>query len=92
MANDGAGNVRLDYNIPTRGLIGFSSAFLRETRGTGVPAASLPDFSLCPARSSQQSTERWWHPKAGMAITYGLLTPRAGEKLSWSRELLCTRA
>jgi GTP-binding protein len=36
MRNDGAGNVRLEYNIPTKGLIGFRSAFLTATRGEGV--------------------------------------------------------
>src|SRR5438309_1091396 len=29
MTNDGLGNVRLEYHIPTRGLIGFRNAFLR---------------------------------------------------------------
>ncbi|MBI4296818.1 MAG: translational GTPase TypA [Chloroflexi bacterium] len=36
MHNDGQGNVRLEYRIPTRGLIGFRSAFLTATRGEGV--------------------------------------------------------
>ena len=36
MASDGKGRVRLDYIIPTRGLIGFHSKFLTLTSGTGV--------------------------------------------------------
>ena len=36
MANHGAGWVRLDYIVPARGLIGFRTEFLTETRGTGL--------------------------------------------------------
>ena len=36
MINPGQGRVRLEYRIPSRGLIGFRSEFLTETRGTGL--------------------------------------------------------
>lgn len=36
MVNNGGGRVRLEFRIPARGLIGFRSKFLTETRGTGV--------------------------------------------------------
>ncbi len=36
MVNHGTGWVRLDYLVPSRGLIGFRTEFLTETRGTGV--------------------------------------------------------
>jgi GTP-binding protein len=36
MVNHGTGWVRLDYRVPARGLVGFRSEFLIETRGTGV--------------------------------------------------------
>ncbi|NBV02980.1 MAG: translational GTPase TypA, partial [Acidimicrobiia bacterium] len=36
MANHGLGWVRLEYLVPARGLIGFRTEFLTETRGTGV--------------------------------------------------------
>ena len=36
MVNHGSGRVRLDFLVPSRGLIGFHTAFLTETRGTGV--------------------------------------------------------
>jgi GTP-binding protein len=36
MVNPGQGRVRLEYRIPSRGLIGFRSEFLAETRGTGL--------------------------------------------------------
>jgi GTP-binding protein len=36
MVNHGTGWVRLEYRVPARGLIGFRTEFLTETRGTGV--------------------------------------------------------
>ncbi len=36
MVNHGTGWVRMDYRVPARGLVGFRSEFLTETRGTGV--------------------------------------------------------
>tara|TARA_B100000676_G_scaffold98411_1_gene98353 strand:- start:1223 stop:3037 length:1815 start_codon:yes stop_codon:yes gene_type:complete len=36
MIPDGKGRVRLDYNIPTRGLIGFRTEYLSATSGTGL--------------------------------------------------------
>lgn len=36
MVNHGSGWVRMDYLVPARGLIGFRTEFLTETRGTGL--------------------------------------------------------
>jgi GTP-binding protein len=36
MTNHGTGWVRLDYTVPARGLIGFRTEFLTDTRGTGL--------------------------------------------------------
>jgi GTP-binding protein TypA/BipA len=36
MVNHGTGWVRMDYLVPARGLIGFRTEFLTETRGTGL--------------------------------------------------------
>ena len=36
MINNGTGRVRLEFEIPSRGLIGFRSQFLTETRGMGL--------------------------------------------------------
>ncbi|CAB4911713.1 unannotated protein [freshwater metagenome] len=36
MVNHGSGWVRMDYIVPARGLIGFRTEFLTETRGTGL--------------------------------------------------------
>jgi len=36
MINHGAGRVRLEFEVPSRGLIGFRSEFLTDTKGTGL--------------------------------------------------------
>ncbi len=36
MVNHGSGRVRMEFEIPSRGLIGFRTEFLTETRGTGI--------------------------------------------------------
>jgi len=36
MVNHGSGWVRMEYRVPSRGLIGFRTEFLTETRGTGL--------------------------------------------------------
>jgi GTP-binding protein len=36
MVNHGTGRVRMDFRLPSRGLIGFRSEFLTDTKGTGI--------------------------------------------------------
>ena len=36
MVNHGTGWARMEYLVPARGLIGFRTEFLTETRGTGI--------------------------------------------------------
>ena len=38
IVNHGTGWVRLEYLVPARGLIGFRTEFITETRGTGAAA------------------------------------------------------
>jgi len=44
MMPDGKGRVRLDFTIPSRGLIGFQTEFLSETSGTGLLAHNFDHF------------------------------------------------
>jgi GTP-binding protein len=56
MVNHGSGRVRLEFVIPTRGLIGFRSQFLTDTRGTGIMNHLFhgwqPWFGPIPARAT----------------------------------------
>lgn len=73
MSNDGEGNVRLEYNIPTRGLIGFRSGFLRDTRGTGVINSVITGFEPMTGHVKASTTGVLVASEAGTAITFGLL-------------------
>src|SRR5688572_304093 len=56
MVNHGSGRVRLEFRIPTRGLIGFRSQFLTDTKGTGIMnhlfAGWEPWHGAIPARAT----------------------------------------
>ncbi len=45
MLPDGKGRIRLDYRIPTRGLIGFRTEYLTATSGTGLIYHVLDDYA-----------------------------------------------
>ena len=51
MQPDGQGRVRLDYQIPARGLIGFQTEFLTLTRGTGLLHHVFDHYGPCPAEA-----------------------------------------
>src|SRR5262245_53185582 len=56
MVNHGSGRVRMEFRIPARGLIGFRSQFLTDTRGTGIMnhlfAGWEPWHGAIPSRST----------------------------------------
>ncbi|CAM3777295.1 translational GTPase TypA [Tsukamurella ocularis] len=45
MANQGTGWVRMEFVVPSRGLIGFRTDFLTETRGTGIANAVFHEYA-----------------------------------------------
>ena len=56
MVNHGSGRVRLEFRIPARGLIGFRSQFMTDTKGTGIMnhifAGWEPWHGAIPARAT----------------------------------------
>jgi GTP-binding protein len=70
--NDGRGNVRLEYRIPTRGLIGFRGVFLTLTRGEGLMASVLDGFDPLGADVTQTRNGALVATNPGVATTYGL--------------------
>ena len=73
MKYDGAGNVRLEYSISTRGLIGFSSFFLRTARGNGVENRVLTGYRLMEGEMKSDVSGVLVASERGVAVTYGLL-------------------
>ena len=73
MKYDGAGNVRLEYSIPTRGLIGFSSFFLRTVRGNGVENSVFTGYKQMEGEIKSDASGVLVASESGVAVTYGLL-------------------
>ena len=73
MKYDAAGNVDLEYLIPTRGLIGFTSFFLRTTRGNGLQSSAFTEYRRMEGEIKAANTGVLVAWEAGVAVTYGLL-------------------
>ncbi len=78
MQNNGFGRVRLDFRIPSRGLIGFRSQFLTDTRGTGLLNHLFDGYKPWHGPLSKRQTGALVADRQGTATTYALfhLQPR----------------
>ncbi|MEK7847471.1 MAG: translational GTPase TypA, partial [Chloroflexota bacterium] len=68
----GQGNVHLEFKIPTRGLIGFNSYFLRVARGNGVMNSQLLGYEPLQGEVRSNRGGALVASEAGVAVTYGL--------------------
>jgi GTP-binding protein len=71
MVNHGSGRVRLEFRIPARGLIGFRSQFLTETRGTGIMHHNFAGWEP-------------WHGAIGSRQTGALVADRTGQATAYA--------
>ncbi len=78
MANNGHGRVRLEFRIPARGLIGFRSEFLTDTRGTGLLNHIFDGYEPWQGPIAKRATGALVADRAGRSTTYALfhLQPR----------------
>ena len=78
MQNNGHGRVRLEYRIPSRGLIGFRSQFLTDTRGTGLLNHLFEGYEPWHGPMSTRQTGTLVSDRKGTTTTYALyhLQPR----------------
>lgn len=72
MQADGKGNVRMEYRIPTRGLIGFRSEFLTATRGDGVMNTMFMGYEPWQGEMVSARNGVLVASDTGTAVTYGL--------------------
>jgi GTP-binding protein len=72
MVNDGRGNVRLEFEIPTRGLIGLRNEFLTRTKGNGSMSSRLIGYEPWqgPIVSTRTGALVAW--ESGTALAHGL--------------------
>jgi len=71
MVNHGSGRVRLEFRIPTRGLIGLRSQFLTDTKGTGI-------------MNHLFATWEPWHGPIPARVTGALVADRAGTATAYA--------
>jgi GTP-binding protein len=78
MVNHGSGRVRLEFEIPSRGLIGLRGQFLNDTRGTGLLNAMLVGYTPYAGEIGGRPNGALIADRPGKAVAYAIyhLQPR----------------
>jgi len=78
MINHGTGRVRMEFQVPARGLIGFRTEFLTETRGTGIMNHLFDSFGPWQGEIPQRITGALVSDRAGRVTAFAIdhLQPR----------------
>ena len=72
MVNHGSGRVRLEFRIPARGLIGFRSQFLTETKGTGIMNHLFAGWEPWHGAISARATGALVADRTGVATAFAI--------------------
>jgi GTP-binding protein len=72
MVNTTTGNVRLEFLVPTRGLLGFRSQFLSATRGDGVVHTLFHGYLPHAGEIGERSSGSLVAYETGLTTTFGL--------------------
>ena len=72
MVNHGTSWIRLDYRVPSRGLIGFRTEFLTETRGTGLLHHVFDGYEAWHGELRTRSTGSLVSDRMGTVTSYAL--------------------
>jgi GTP-binding protein len=72
MVNHGTGRVRLEFRIPSRGLIGFRSQFLTDTRGTGLLNHLFDGYDVWQGEIPHRTTGALVADRAGRITAYAI--------------------
>jgi len=73
MVNHGTGWVRMEYRVPARGLIGFRTEFLTETRGTGILHHVFDGYEPWHGEMRTRPTGSLVADRSGVATSFALL-------------------
>ena len=78
MVNHGSGRVRMEFRLPSRGLIGFRTEFLTETRGTGIMNSLFDGWDPWQGDIAHRANGALISDRAGRATAYAIenLQPR----------------
>ncbi len=72
MSNHGSGRVRMDFRIPSRGLIGLRSQLLTDTRGTALIHSIFDDWIEYGGEMALRPTGALVADRAGVSTAYAL--------------------
>ncbi len=72
MVNHGSGRVRLEFRIPARGLIGFRSQFLTDTKGTGIMNHVFAEWEPWHGPIPSRATGAMVADRAGIATPFAM--------------------
>jgi GTP-binding protein len=72
MVNHGSGRVRLEFRIPARGLIGFRSQFLTDTKGTGIMNHIFAGWEPWHGAIASRATGALVADRSGAATAYAI--------------------
>ncbi len=72
MRHDDQNNVRMEFRVPTKGLIGFRGAFLTATRGEGTMNATFLGYDAWQEGMTSNRNGVLVASDEGTAVTYGL--------------------
>ncbi len=72
MTNHGTGWVRMEFLVPSRGLIGFRTEFLTETRGTGIAHHVFERYEIWAGEIKTRSTGSLVADRTGPATSYAM--------------------
>ena len=73
LVNHGSGRVNMEFDIPSRGLIGFRSEFLTDTKGSGVMNTLFKDYEPWFGEIRQRETGALVADRPGKVTTYASL-------------------
>jgi GTP-binding protein len=84
MSNHGSGRVRMEFRVPSRGLIGFRTEFLTDTRGTGIMNHLFDGWEPWQGDIEHRATGTLVADRQGRATAYSIenLQPRGALFLS----------
>jgi GTP-binding protein len=72
MRNPGVGTVRMRFKIPARGLLGYRSEFLTDTRGTGIMHHRFLDYSAWAGPLAGRNRGVMVADREGVAVAFAL--------------------
>jgi GTP-binding protein len=78
MSNHGSGRVRIEFRLPSRGLIGFRTEFLTDTRGTGIMNSLFDGWDVWQGDIAHRDNGALVSDRAGRTTAYAIenLQPR----------------